>query len=201
MLLKKYATSSRTAAAVSALAIALASFSGALLASAETFAHADMKFFTVVDQTVGSLYHEVVTIQNNGTVNLEAGTLEIKFPWQIALDSANPAQNTYAGNAATWAVPALAIDGTYRVDIWVKPVAEGNFLISEASYFVNGTRVGFMAAPAVSSAGGTISGTVDTGATAQASALPATGMPADMTYFVVAMIGVSWGLLKKRFSL
>lgn len=160
-------------------------FGGANFAAAQELKpNAVLKFWPVVEQVVNGNYRERIEIFNMFASTYDAGQLVVSFPSQVEFVSATPAPQSVDGNLVTFAVPALANGQTYAVNIVVKPDAAGQFVISEATYRVNGDSAGFMAAPAnIRIAGAGDAGiTDDTGLVAGASitgdedALPRTGV-------------------------
>ena len=156
--------------------------------------HTIMKFWNAVEKQVGGVYSERIEIFNTSPHVLDTGTLQINLPGELQL----------ASGSSTISVPSIPVGGMHTVNISVRAVAPGNFAISEAIYTVGGTRYGFMSAPSniAASAGGL--GSVDDGVggptddEAAAAALPRTGSPLSMTYFTLAMLAVSLGMLGKK---
>ena len=165
----------------------------------ENVPQAFITFEPVVEQTVGGNYVERITIRNGGVLTLNAGTLEVKFPTQLRLAASTPAASyNTSSNFATWAVPTLAPGATFSVVVTVTASGPGNFIISEASYIVNGIRMGFMAAPNNVSATGEITGVLgtDVGGTGESAGdettLPRTGMTSNVMYLVLAVLSAPW---------
>ena len=80
----------------------------------------------------------VITIQNNGTSVLAAGTLEVTLPTQLTLQSSPQIFTSNASNQYLWNIPSMAAGSQHEVRFVVKGASAGQ-AITTAQYTVSGT--------------------------------------------------------------
>jgi len=124
----------------------------------------------------------VATIQNNGSTTLDSGSLEIIFPSQVQLQSANPGNYQYDNSKAVWSM-ALAPQSSLEIRYVLMPVASGQDLVTKVKFSVNGQTLA--ETQAVSNIGSEVQGAVETAPT-QGAQLPRTGM--DLNFFLVLFV-------------
>jgi len=134
------------------------------------------------NKTVSRVVEEIATIQNNGSTTLDSGSLEIIFPSQVQLQSANPGNYQYDNSKAVWSM-ALAPQSSLEIRYVLMPVASGQDLVTKVKFSVNGQTLA--ETQAVSNIGSEVQGAVETAPT-QGAQLPRTGM--DLNFFLVLFV-------------
>ena len=131
------------------------------------------------NKIVSQVVEEVITVQNSGSNTLD-GSLEITFPSQVQLQSANLSNYQYVNGQAVWSV-AIAPESSLKIRYVVMPVATGRNLVTRAKFSVNGQTL--VETQALSNIG-QVQGTATN--VPSADNLPRTGM--DPIYLLLAIL-------------
>ncbi|OGE76168.1 MAG: hypothetical protein A3C85_01750 [Candidatus Doudnabacteria bacterium RIFCSPHIGHO2_02_FULL_48_21] len=166
--------------------------------------HTVMRYFAPTEKMVGQEYVETIEITNTSSHALAVGNLQVELPAQVQLVSSSPS-GTGTGAMTTIPAPSIPVNGRFFANVVVKAVLPGEFVISSATYFVNGERYGFMSAPENISATATGVGVGDDDAGgvgddegAGVTDLPRTGAAAGPTLFTLGLLLLSWGAVRSK---